>query len=154
MKPITRADLDYICLKMRDSDKAEILGIRGYDNPLLIARETVYAASMGKAAIAYHNGRPAAVIGVSPKPWPHVWDAWAYGTDDLPKVVLSLTRYALTVLKPYLLRNHAHRLEAPSRIDHLQAHSWLRAMGARDEAILRHYGRDGADYCLFSWTKD
>lgn len=110
------------------------------------------AASFGKAAIAYHAGRPAAVIGVSPKPWPGVWDAWAYGTDDLPKVSLSLTKYALRTLKPYLLTRGAHRLEAASRINHAEAHSWLRALGARDEGILHKFGRDGADYAMFGWT--
>lgn len=153
MKPITRADLDYLCLHMRESDRAEIMGLRGYDNPLFIARETVLAASFGKAAIAYHKDRPAAVIGVSPKPWPHVWDAWAYGTDEFEKVGLSLTRYALKVLKPHLLKSSAHRLEAPSHVDHAQAHSWLRALGATNETLLRSYGRDGADYILFSWTR-
>ncbi|WP_271896307.1 hypothetical protein [Candidatus Phyllobacterium onerii] len=153
LQPITRSDLDYVCLKLRESDKREIFGIRSHDNPLWIAAETLCVASYGKAAIAFYDGKPAAVIGVSPKPWPHVWDAWAYGTDDFNKVGLSLTRYALKVLKPYLLARQVHRLEAPSRMDHSQAHSWLRALGATDEAILRSYGRDGADYVMFSWTR-
>jgi hypothetical protein len=93
------------------------------------------------------------VCGVSPK-WPGVWDAWAYGTDHLPRRVLEITKYALNELKPFILSRGAHRLECQSRLDHHQAHSWLRSLGARDEGILRGYGKDGADYVSFAWRKD
>jgi len=152
IQPITREAVEYVCLNMREDDAREVYGLRGHTNPFLLAREAIAAASLGKASVACWRGIPAAVIGVSPN-WPGVWEAWAWGTDDFQRVALSLTRYALTVLKPYVLDHGAHRLQCASRIDHRPAHSWLRAMGARDEGVLRGYGRDGASYVQFSWVR-
>jgi hypothetical protein len=153
VQTISAEAVEYICLNMREEDRKEILGLRPYDNVQFVARETIFAASYGKAAIAFYNNRPCAVVGVSPK-WPGVWDAWAYGTVRLPKRGLEITKYALNELKPFILSRGAHRLECQSRLDHHQAHSWLRSLGARDEGILRGYGKDGSDYVSFAWRKD
>jgi hypothetical protein len=75
-------------------------------------------------------------------------------TVHLPRRGLEITKYALNELKPFILSRGAHRLECQSRLDHHQAHSWLRSLGARDEGILRGYGKDGADYVSFAWRKD
>jgi hypothetical protein len=154
MEPITASAVEYVCWHMRAVDAEEVYGLRAHDNPMWLCREVVFASSLGKAAVAFHGGRPCAVIGVSPKAWPGVWDAWCFGTENLPAKALDLTRYAVRVLKPFVLGRGAHRLEAASRIDHAEAHSWLRALGARDEGVLRGYGRDGADYVMFGWTRN
>jgi hypothetical protein len=66
VKPISAEAVEYICLNMREEDRKEILGLRPYDNVQFVARETIFAASYGKAAIAFYNNRPCAVVGVSP----------------------------------------------------------------------------------------
>lgn len=138
-------------MNMREIDHAEVFGMRGHDNPLLLAKEVVWASTYGKAAIATHNGRPCAVIGVSPM-WPGVWSAWSFGTDDWSKAVLQLSRYALKTLRPFILERGAHRLQCESHIEHTDAHRWLMTLGAKPEARLRGYGRDGSDYIMFSWS--
>jgi hypothetical protein len=140
-------------MNMRQADALEIFGLRGHDDPALLAKEVVLAATYGKAAIATHDGIPAALIGVSPL-WPGVWSAWSFGTDQWASCAIELTRYAVRVLRPYLLDRGAHRLQCESRIDHSDAHRWLSALGARPEGVLRGYGRDGADYVMFSWRRD
>lgn len=150
--PITLSAVEYITLNMREIDALEVYGMRGHDNPLLLAKEVVLAASYGKAAIATHKGMPCGVIGVSPL-WPGVWTAWSFGTEHWPRAVLKISRYGRQVFKPFILGCGAHRLQCESRIDHTEAHRWLEAMGAHKEGLLRGYGRDGADYFMFSWRK-
>ena len=135
---------------MREKDKAEIYNLRSHNNPLALAGEVCGAASMGKAAIADIAGHPVALIGITPL-WPGVWTAWAFGTDDFDRVALSLTRYAIKTLKPLLASRGAHRLQCESRADHIKAHHWLTAMGAKPESVLKRYGRDGSDYIMFAW---
>jgi len=137
---------------MREADQAEIYGMRSHDNPMQLAKEVVIAATFGKAAVAKHNGLPAAVVGVSPI-WPGVWEAWAFGTDDWQKCAVSVTRYALGVLRPFILSRGAHRMHCASRIDHTEAHRWLQVLGAKPESILSGYGRDGSDYIMFAWRR-
>ena len=152
MKPISLEALEYICLNMRAADQAEVYGMRGHDDPFILAREVLITATYGKAAIASHQGRPAGVLGVSPM-WPGVWSAWAFGTDDWPRCAVELTRYARNVLKPFILACGAHRMQCHSRFDHLDAHRWLKTLGAKHEATLGGFGRDGAAYHLFAWSK-
>ena len=153
IRPISRSAVEFVCLNMRAIDRAEVFGLRGYDLPEAVANETIFAAAWGRAGVAFHRGRPAAVVGVAPR-WPGVWSAWAYGTEDFAKAALSVTRFALKDLKPFVLSRGGHRVEAASRIDHTEAHTWLRALGARDEGVLRGYGRDGADYVQFGWVRE
>lgn len=150
--PVSLPALEYICLNMREVDRAEVFGMRGHDDPLLLAREVLITATHGKSAIACHAGLPAAVIGVTPS-WPGVWVAWAFGTDDWSRCALDLTRYALRVLKPHILACGAHRMQCQSRFDHAEAHRWLELLGAKAESTLSGYGRDGSDYVMFAWTR-
>lgn len=151
LNPITRADVSYICWNMRDIDKAEVYGLRGHTNPGLLTTEVIHAASVGKAGICYWNGRPAALIGISPL-WPGVWTAWSFGTDDWSRCAGRLTRYALRELQPHV-RERAHRLQCESRFDHTEAHKWLLRIGAQIDGQMPGYGRDGSDYIMFSWRK-
>lgn len=152
MTPITASAVEYICLNMRAMDRAEVYGIRGHDNPYILSREVILAATYGKAAIAEYRGRPSAIIGVSPL-WPGVWSAWCFGTDDWRRSALELTRYARTVLRPFVIER-AHRLQCESRIDHTDAHRWLTALGAKPDGMMAGYGRDGSTYILFSWSRE
>lgn len=152
MIPISLTAVEYLCINMRGIDRREIFGLRGHDNPHLLAREVVIASSYGRAAIAEHKGKPAGIIGACPM-WPGVWTVFSFGTDDWPKCAMALSRYGKRVLAPFLLNAGVHRLQCESRIDHVDAHKWLSVMGAKPEGLLRGYGRDGSDYVMFSWRR-
>lgn len=153
MIPLSLAAVEYLAINMRAIDAAEVYGMRGHDNPHILAHEVILAASYGKAGIVEHNGRPCGIVGVSPM-WPGVWSAWAFGTDDWPKAIVRLTRFSRQVLRPFIIERGAHRLQCESRVDHHDAHRWLMAMGAKPDGLLQGYGRDGSDYIIFSWGKD
>lgn len=141
----------YVCLHLRPADAAEVHGMRGDDNPVTLAADVIGAAARsGLAWCVTWRGRPAALLGAH-ELWPGVWEGWALGTDDWPRVRLAVTRLALRELRPALRARGAHRLQAHSRWDHVEAHGWLRLLGANDELVLGRYGRDASDYVLFSW---
>jgi hypothetical protein len=152
IKPISAAAVTWLCCNMRAIDAREIYGLRNHSNPDLLAREILIAATWGKAAIAEVDGRPASIVGVNPL-WAGVWAIWSFGTEDWPKAAISITKYGIRVLRPYIMDRGAHRLQCESRIDHIDAHRWLTACGATVEGTLRGYGRDGTDYLQFAWTR-
>jgi hypothetical protein len=137
---------------MRQSDKDEIFGLTWHDNPLLLAREVVQAASHGHAAISEINGVPVAIIGCAPIR-PGVWSFYSFGTSEWSRSVLELTRYGRKVISQFVRERNAHRAQCESRFDHIEAHRWLKLMGAQCDGPLPGYGKDGADYLMFSWSK-
>lgn len=152
MQPITFGAIQYICLNMRERDRAEIYGMRSHDNPIWLSHEVLAYAAKGWARIAYDGTRPVSIAGATPM-WSGVWTIWAFGTDDWPKGVVDLVRWTRNELKPWLLHHGAHRVQCESRFDHTEAHTLLERFGARRECTLSGYGRDGADYYLYAWRK-
>lgn len=143
----------YIALNLRSEDAREIYGVRADDNPLTLASDvTTVATASGLAWDARYRGRPAAVLGAV-EAWPGRWEAFAFGTDDWPHVALGVTRFARRVLAPMLRARGARRVDATSRAGHVAAHRWLERLGARREAHLAAFGRDGADYVIYVWTQ-
>jgi hypothetical protein len=136
---------------MRQADRDEIYNVVGHNNPLLLAQQTLDAGRMGSAVVANRNERPVAVVGFVPV-CPGVCTAFAFATDAFPSVALTLTRYAIKVMKPALLSAGFHRLECESRADHVDAHRWLEALGFEREGILKQRGSDRSDYIKFGAT--
>lgn len=142
----------YVCLNLRPEDRREIYALRNDDNPVLLAHHVTRAAVLSDLAwVATWQGRPAAVLGAY-ELWPGVFEAFAFGTDDWPHVALALTRHGLRTLGPALRERGAHRFQAHSHADHHEAHRWLQSLGARFEAALPCFGRDGSTYHLYAWT--
>jgi len=144
-------DLLYIARHMREIDRSEIFGMRWDDDPDKVAGETLQAVMAAGTCKLFYADNPAAVLGAVER-HPGVWNAFAYGTDEWPKVIRRLSVYAKTVFAPWLFAR-AHRIEAQSRFDHVTAHRWLEWLGAERESTLRGYGRDGSDYFNYAWTK-
>lgn len=152
MKPISLTAAEFICLNMREADRIEVFGLRNHDDPLLLAREVVLAASYGHAAISERNGKPTGIIGCTPL-WSGVWSIFSFGTDDWPRSVIELSRYGHKVIRPFILNRGGHRAQCESYIDHTDAHRWLNSMGAECDGVLPGYGKDGKPYLMFSWRR-
>lgn len=152
LSPPDFASLAFIAYNMRQADKDEIYNVLGHNNPFILAQQTLDASRMGQAVVAHgRSGRPVACMGFMVR-HPGVCQAFAFGTDHFQSAALTLTRYALRVMKPALLASGFHRLQCESRIDHHDAHRWLRSLGFQSEGILRQFGSDGSDYIQFGAT--
>lgn len=151
------ADLDYfsveyICLHMRERDREEVFGLVPHDDPLRMAMDaTGYIRNGGRGKIAWHKGRPAALMAFV-ELRPGVWEVWAFGTDDFEAVALELMRWCRKEANDILKHSKGHRLQCYSRSDYERAHKMIKAMGGEAEGPpLRRFGKDGSDYQTFVW---
>lgn len=136
---------------MRERDRVEIFNTVNHDSPDKLAHECVLLTALGKAGVVFVDDRPTGIVGVSPIR-DGVWGAWAFGTDEWRKGAGLLTRFAIKDLKPFVIERGAHRVQAESRADHIEAHRWLRWFGAKPEGTLSKFGRDGSDFIMFAWN--
>lgn len=149
---LTAVDAWAIARNLRASDQEEIFATHwpGEELPRLIA------GAMACAPFAYcfeHAGRPAVAVGALAL-HPGVWRVWAFCTDDFRLVGFSVTKWIRRSMIPALLVAGAHRAEALSIDGHAEAHRWLEALGARREATLKGFGREGQDFHVYAWRRD
>lgn len=149
----TLSGIEFIACNMRSADEREIYGLMPFNNPFLLAKHTLASMERGFGVMALLGERPVAVLGFT-ELTPRVLTAWAYATDEFPRVAFHLTRFVLKSLRPALLASPAHRLQADSRFDHVEAHNWLRVLGFRVEGRVHQLGKDGADYIRFYQLKE
>lgn len=148
---VTYLDLEYIVLRMRDEDWIEIIGIQDHDSPIRLAYEMHYfIRNHGRGRIAWHNGKPAACAFFAER-WGGMWEVGMFGTKAFRDAAVPLLRWVRTEANEILSVCKGHRLQCDSRVGHDEAHKMIRAMGGEEEAVLRRYGKDGADYVRFVW---
>lgn len=136
-----------IALAMRDWDRREIFATRRDDDPLAIAAE---CAAMGEVAWVAGLEKPIAAFGCFQQ-WPGVWSMWLFATDEFRRIGIQMTKLIVRSIIPMLFEAGAHRLEARSMEGHEDAQRWLEVIGAKREATLHGYGRDGQDFHVYTW---
>ncbi len=143
--------IEHVTRHMREPDRIEIFATRWDDDPVS------YAAALfplnGFVWCAVRDGVPCALWGAVPV-WPHNWSAFAFGTDDWPRVVLTMTKHIRGVMLPALIRAKAHRVSAATHSAHTEAHRWLESLGALREHDMPYYGKGGELFFNYVWTKD
>lgn len=136
----------WVAQNMRDCDREEIYPLRFDPTP-----ESLAAAVMSDTRycwLAATESEPVAVFGMF-EIRPNAWTAFAFGTDNFPKVAGEMTKYLLRKVKPHLFRDlGATRIEAHSHPAHTQAHAWLELLGAKGTPDTE-YGPNGETYLHF-----
>jgi hypothetical protein len=137
---------------MRDRDRDEIYATQYSDNPEdLLQLQLMLMGDM--CCIWTCAGVPVSCQGILPI-HPGVWTMFAYGTDQWPRVVLSMTKHALRRIVPALLAVGAHRVECRALASHTESRRWIEFLGAREEAILKAYGKRQEDFVLYVWRPE
>lgn len=140
-----RAALLHIASNLRDADRQEIGPLLWEFTPEALAERAMSATNSLTRVWAY-RGAPVAILGAVPL-WPNVWSAWAFGTDEWPRVVLRMTRYARRFMLPAIYGSGAVRVQAISLAARADSEGWMRrCFGARVESTLHAYGAGGEDY--------
>jgi hypothetical protein len=147
IKPYSLNDAVYVAECMREWNRQEWLALSWSGNPFDMAR--LVAGPM--ARVVLDGALPVAVFGASAV-HPGVWQAWAFSTDEFPRVVRSLTKAFRRDMLPALKHIGAHRIEVRSLAGSDVVDRWLRWLGAERECTLRRYGRNGEDFHLYAWT--
>ena len=150
-------DINYVVHNLRPENTEEIWSTR-WDEPDAAGVEA-FAGDLNRTAgamtfCAVRRYVPVAIFGTVPV-WPHVWVAYAIATSGFARVVPSVTKHIRGFIIPALLRAGAHRVEARALATHTTSHRWLtKALGARHEATLHGYGRNGEDFHVLVWNPD
>lgn len=135
--------------RMRDVDRREIFATRWTDDPDDLASDLARLNEMSWSARL--DGVPAGIWGASPI-WPRVWVVFAFGTDDWPHVVLSMTKHIRRFIVPAIVRANAIRVSCASHAQHTEAHRWLTSLGATLEAEHPNMGKGGERFFTFVWN--
>lgn len=145
----------HITLHLREQDATEIYGLRPHDCPLRLAYEANMAlGQMGRGKVVWCQGQPAGVIGFYER-WPGCWEAVSFGTDRYRDAGVALMREGRRLARDILIDLGANRLQADSRVDNVQAHAFIRALGGKPEGPpLERYGKDGSAYQRFVWLAE
>lgn len=150
IRPATAEAVRHVAEWMRKRDLEETRAITfGEPDPAgLIAR---VETGQSWAVVAHAaDGEPVALVGADPDR-PGVWTVYAFGTPRWGEVVGGLTRYVRRVMIPSLVSGGAHRAQCYSISTYTQAHRWIELLGAKQEAVLRQFGRHGEDFIVFRW---
>lgn len=145
--------VEYVTMNMRAADKREIFAQSRFDSEYVVAWHLwTSLKDRGLGRVVWWDGRPAIVAGVV-EDWPGVWGCVMYGTDDTRCCVIEAIRYMRKVITEVMEEHEGHRLYADSRFDHTEAHRLLERLGARREAEMLGFGRDGSTYYRYAWVR-
>lgn len=152
---LTEIDLDslmFIAFNMRAEDKEEVFALLDHDCPYQLGWQAFSLfRNRGRSQIAWHKGKPAAVIGIT-ECRKGVWEISMFGTDDFKAVALPCMRWARDTIPDLIINHHGRRLQCDSHINHEAAHRFLKALGARPEGEpMKRYGKDGSTFQRFVW---
>lgn len=144
-------DVLFVCRHMRAMDRAEIFATRFDDSDEGLSADVM--AHLGFSWIFYLDGVPVAVIG-SFVLWPTHVSVWAFGTDNWPRVIFSLTRHVTRFMLPTfkecgVLMAHVYVLSA-----YHQARGWLKSLGLRELTEIEHFGKNGEPFVLMAWRPE
>lgn len=151
-EPLCYGDAFALASTMRECDREEIFATHWPGEEL----QGLVVGAMACAPFAYcfkYRGWPTVAVGAAPL-HPGVWRVWAFGTDYFRHVGFAVTKWIRRGMMPALLAAGAHRAEALSIDGHAEAHRWLEALGARREATLKGFGREGQDFHVYAWRRN
>jgi hypothetical protein len=141
----------YVAANLREQDRVELSATSSPDGLYLPERV------MGYASAAFvsrdENAEPISVWGLCPM-WPGVGTAFAFGTDQWPRALLTMTRHVKRFMLPLVLENGYHRIECRALAHREDVGRWVAQFGAVAEAVLRSSGRRGEDFTLYRWLSD
>jgi hypothetical protein len=147
--PVTEERLRYVVTHMRERDHAEIYALRWDEDPEKLVQEML-PVTRAMCWVWERDGVPVSVQGAVPSR-PGVWQVFAFGTDDWPRVVLDMTRLARRFIVPALLRAGFRRCECRALASHVDSRKWIVSLGAHEEAVLEAFGNKGETFISYVW---
>lgn len=148
--PSTPRDITIVAANMRQWDRTELEASAA--GTMTERALFCHYTSFPWACVALLNDEPVAAFGAAGTPLqPQVKVAWAFGTGRFRRVVPAISR-EVESWKPHLIAEGVHRIEARALVGHDLAGRWMAGLGAKQEGVMRHYGRNGEDFELWAWT--
>lgn len=133
---------------MRDLDRREATALIS-DDPDQVAYEV---CNYGTPIFAVMRNRiPAYVFGTYIQPHNDVWAAWGFGTDRFPEVAFEVSYWIKRIVMPSMREAGIDRCECLSLAEKIDAHRWLKWLGAVEERDITDYRHTGENFKLFAW---
>lgn len=149
VRPAKREDVRYVFENLREQDRYEVESVNP-GVPTEVMADVSFDTSAVRIAIEDNGGNVVAVCGLAML-WVGVCSIWFLSTDNVSRVMVSLTRELKKSLMSGLKKMGCHRAEAKSIATHGVAHRWMQILGGTHEATLRKFGRGGENFELFTW---
>jgi len=158
IRQTTRRDLCYTASIARKIDKIEIVaaGPRNMQECGWITYEALDTFG-GLGWTAWVDGNPEFSFGFTPQNllMPHLWSAWAWGSDKCNICMIEIARWAKG--KPSLVDRFdiagVVRIEARSLWYHYESHRWLEWMGFLKECDLPEWGVGKERFVQYRWLR-
>jgi len=146
----TVGDVRAVALAMRDDDFAEFTATSYADDRNRLAHDlSLKYGGRDDVLVGMADGVPVC-IGGTIEAWPGVISLLFLATDKFPLIGRGITRWIRRELFPRYLDSGIHRIQAISHAEHAGAHAWLKALGLREEARFKGFGREGQDFIQFA----
>lgn len=154
LRPALLGAIQDICLQLRPSDIREVWALRG-DSPtrasrLDLALHVHACALISPYATTAWLDEPVAVFVAAPRS-PVACDAIFLATERWMDIARPFTRHAMRAIRPALHRAGIRRVEARVWDGH-EACRWVETLGARQEARITGYGKNGETYVQYAWS--
>lgn len=151
MRPLRMEDAVYIAEHLRESDREEVMAELGQDYAVEMVRRALLPGVVYAAGV---EDRPIAMIGAQPFRSTDHWCASMLATEEWPKVAAGVSAFVVKTLIPSLDKSGVKRVECFSILGHVEAHRWLRWLGAKPKGIRPTLGVNGEAFIRFVWTRE
>lgn len=146
INPLEYESVLYVADRMRRKDREEIAATREPFDTVALTRDCLAIPHF--AWVTGREEAPIAVVGAVPL-HPGVWSCWMFATDEFPKIRIGMTKFARHVIVPALAQSGCRRAQCLSDEGHVEAHEWLKALGAVEESRMLGYGKSGETFICF-----
>lgn len=145
-----RPKIGWLCRNLREKDHHEVMAVQFTDDPDMLAEKIM--VSKGFTWMFTLDRKPVAIVGAACM-WPNVWQAFAFGTEDYPKVIVALTRHTRNFIVPALKGHGARMVHCWVQASYIEARNWIRMIlpGVQEECVVKDFGKDGEAFVLMVW---
>jgi len=140
---------DVIPFKPGHLDLMEIRTCYAGDTTLVERCESGYNAPGSFSYTLVKEFRPIAVIGMALK-WPGVGEVWTVTSEQVINYPKFLHEKTSNLMNTYAKELKLWRLQATVKKNFEHGMNWMKALKFKEEAVLRQYGPERADYILFA----
>lgn len=149
----TAGDVRAVAEAMRERDFTEFTATNFTTNRRQLAHDLALRyGGRDDVLVGRADGQPVC-IGGTIETWPGVITLLFFATDDFHKIGRGITRWIKRELFPRYVESGIHRIQAVSHSQHRDAHAWLRALGLKQEAVFKGFGKDGEDFIQFAQVR-
>jgi hypothetical protein len=144
--------LRYILEHLSDIDRIE-LEATAWDNRRIADALVSRIMDGAMVAMIAKGDRPITACGLVPLS-PTVAVAFAFSTPEYRRAIIPVTRFIRGFGTAFAIKTAIRRIEFRALAARPDVGRWVRLLGAKPEATLSCFGKNGEDFILYRWLRD